>query len=104
LERPDPPIDVLELGVPVGVALALDRLAVGLEAIAQGVQEPVDRPLAGGMPPGLEPLGQLGGTLARPPQRRHRVATGHGIDQGFEVTQQVRVLIDQRLPAAPRAT
>src|ERR1700740_275850 len=102
LERLDPPVDVPELGIPVRVVLALDRLAVGLEAVAQVVEEAVDRSLADGMPSGPEPRRQSGRTLARPPQRRHRGATGHRIYQGFEITQQVRIVIDQRLPPAPR--
>src|SRR5271165_7125413 len=80
-----------------GLALALDRLPVGLEAVPEGVEEAVDRPLAGGMPQGLEFGGQLGRTLARPPQRRHRVATGHGVDQSLQLTEEVGVLIDQGL-------
>ena len=83
LERLGPAVDVLELGIPIRVTSALDRLAVGLEAVAQVMEEAVDRPLTDRMALGLEPLRQLGGTLAGPPQGRHRVATGHRIDQGL---------------------
>ena len=63
------------------------------------MEEAVDRTLAGGMPSGLEFDRQLGRTLARPTQRRHRVATGHRIDQGLQVTEEVGVVIDQGLPS-----
>jgi hypothetical protein len=104
LKRLGSPIDVLELGIPVRVALALDRLVIGLEAVAQIVEQSVDRPLADDVPSGLEPLGQLVRTLARPPQRRDRVATSHGIDQGFQFTKQVWIMIGHRLATTPRRT
>ena len=66
LKRLGPPVDVLELGIPVRVALAFERLAVGLETIVQGVEQPVDRAFANGMPAGLELGRQLGRTLTRP--------------------------------------
>jgi hypothetical protein len=62
-----PPVDVPELGIPVGMITPLDRLPVGLEAVSDVVQESVDRPLTDLMPPGREFLGQLRRALARPP-------------------------------------
>ena len=38
------PVDVLELGVAVGMAAAFPRLAVGLEAVTELVQQGADRP------------------------------------------------------------
>jgi len=96
----DPPVDVLELGISIRVTFALDRLPIGLQTVAQAVKESVDRALAGGMPSGLEFGGQLGRTLACPAQRRHRIATGHGIDQGLQVTEEVGIVIDQSLSPA----
>jgi hypothetical protein len=83
LERLGPAVDVRKLRIPIRVGAPLQRLAVGLETIAQVMEEAVDRPLTHRMALRLECRGQLGGTLAGPPQERHRVATGHWIDQGF---------------------
>ena len=64
LKRLGPPVDVLELGIPVRVALAFERLAVGLETIiVQGVEQPVDRAFANGMPAGLESAASLAALL-----------------------------------------
>jgi hypothetical protein len=76
-----PAVDVLELRLPIRVRAALHGLAVGLETLAQVMEQAVDRPLTHRMPLRLEGRGQRGGTLACPPQERHRVATGHRIDQ-----------------------
>ena len=84
LEDLGSPINVLELRIPVRVVAALERLAVGLETVAQSMEESVDRPLTDRMPLGLECRRQRGRTLACPSEQRHRVATGHGIDQGFQ--------------------
>src|SRR5262249_35114017 len=102
LERLDPPVDVPELGVPVGMILSLDRLAVGLEAVAEGVQEPVDRPLASGVPARRQLRRQLVGALAGPPQGRHRVTTGDRVDQGLQRTEELRVVLGEWLATAPR--
>ncbi len=93
----------LELGISIRVTFALDRLAIGLEAVVQVVEETVDRALADGMPSSLEFGRQLGRALARPAQRRHRIATGHGIDQGLQVTQEVGIMIDQGLSSTTRS-
>src|SRR5262245_14749560 len=73
----------------------LQCLAVGLQTIAEVMEEAVDRPLTHRMALRLESRGQLGRTLAGPPQERHRVATGHRIKQGFEGTDEVRILRTQ---------
>jgi hypothetical protein len=49
----------------------------------------------------LEFGGQIGRTLAGPQQWRHRVATGHRIDQDIEGTREFRVVLGQRLPSSP---
>ena len=84
-----------------GVIATFDRLPIRLEAVPRGVEESVDRPLANRMTLGLEFGRQVGRTLARPPQWRHRVATGHRIDQDLKGTLELRVVIGQGLPPAP---
>jgi hypothetical protein len=101
LIRLDTPVDMLELSITVGMITTFDRLAIRLEAVPRGVEQPVDRPLAHAMPLGLEFGRQVGRTLARPPQWRHRVATGHRIDQDLEGTLELRVVLGQRLPPGP---
>ncbi len=102
LERLGPPVDVLELRIPIRVRAPLERLAVGLETVAQVMEEAVDRPLTHRMPLRLECRRQLGRTLAGPPQERHRVATGHRIDQGFQGTDEVRIMRPQWLASPAR--
>jgi hypothetical protein len=43
LEPPDTPVDVLELGVAIGVVVSLLGLAIGLEAIADVLEDAADR-------------------------------------------------------------
>ena len=47
--------------------------------------------------------GQLLRTLAGPAQRRHRVAAGERLDQGFQIVQEGRVRFCLRLPPAAGA-
>ena len=101
LERLDPPVDVLELGVPVGVIAPLDRLAVGLEAVAEGMQQPVDRPLTGTISFRPEFGRQLGCTLTCPQQGRHRITTGARIDQILQGEEEFRGVFGQWLPTTP---
>jgi hypothetical protein len=97
-----PAVDVLELRLPIRVRAALHGLAVGLETLAQVMEQAVDRPLTHRMPLRLEGRGQRGGTLACPPQERHRVATGHRIDQGFQGTDKVQSMGVQGLASPAR--
>jgi hypothetical protein len=48
LERRHVGIDVLELGVAIGVARAFARFAIGLKAETQAAQQPAHQLLAGG--------------------------------------------------------
>ena len=91
LEGLAPTVDVLELRIPIRVGTALERLAVGLEAVAQIMEQSVDGPLTHRVPLGLKFHRQLGRTLTGPSQQRHRVATGHRIDQGFQGTYEVQI-------------
>jgi hypothetical protein len=57
LERLDPPVEGLKLRVAIRMLAALERLAVGLQAIAQRMEEAIDRPFADGMPLPVEFFG-----------------------------------------------
>jgi hypothetical protein len=59
LESLHPPVDMLKLGVAVRVLAAFNRLAVGLQAVAQMMEEPVDASLANTIALVLEFLCQI---------------------------------------------
>jgi hypothetical protein len=54
LENRGPAVDVLELCISIRVMAAFERLAVGLETVAEVMEEAVDGPLTHPMPLGLE--------------------------------------------------
>ena len=98
-----PPVDMLELRIAVGMLGAFQRLAVGLQAVAQLVQQPIDRPLAHRMAGAAQVLSQPCRAAASPQQRAHRVAPGHRVDQPLQRLHQFRIVGSQRLaaPAGP---
>jgi hypothetical protein len=96
-------VDVLELGIAVGVADAFARLAVGLQAEAQAAQQPADQ-----LPPrGEAPLGQgrrrMALALADPPQRRLRIAADRGLNQVVQRLRQHGLGLGRRLATASRS-
>src|SRR6266566_2432165 len=101
--RLSPPINVLKLRIPVRMVAALERLAVGLETVAQIMEESIDRPLTDRMPLRLECRRQVGRALASPSEQRHRVATGHRIDQSFQGLYEVWITRPQWLASPSRA-
>ena len=96
-------VDVRKLGVAVRVRAAFTRLAVGLQAVVQRPQQPVDRARADPITLRAEFVRQLAHALAGPAQRRPGVAPGHRLHQRLQRRQQRRVLLRESLapPAAP---
>ena len=96
-------VEVAELGVPVRVLLALDRLGVALQAVPQltGQQGGHGRGRHLMSPPGQR-LGQVPGRLGRPFQRRHRIAPGLRLHQRLQCLKQTRIGLDQRPASRPR--
>ena len=84
-------MNVPELGVPVGMLVALQGLGVGLQAVAGLVQQPLHqrrrRPMA--LPTQL--VGQRAQRLAGPAQRRHRITPRLRLDQRIQRLDQARV-------------
>jgi hypothetical protein len=80
-ERRGGRVDVFELRVAVGVRRPFARLLQGVQAIAETVQELPDRGRAHRPPVRGQRAREFRGTLARPPQRRHRVAARQRFDQ-----------------------
>ena len=76
LELLGPLIDVLKLGVAVRVRTALASLAVGLQAVVQRPQQPVDRACADLMTLRAEFVREFAHALAGPAQRRLRDLRG----------------------------
>ncbi len=100
---PDPGVDVLELRVAVGVVRPFDRLPVGLQAVAQLVEQLRHHPMAGAVPLPGQFRGQPADALARPAQGRLRIPARGRLDQRLQVRDQRRILLDRPLAPAARA-
>src|SRR3984893_645071 len=94
-------VDIAELRIPVGVAVALRGLAVALQTVTCLIEQVADQGAADFVTLRLQRLRQTAHALAGPPQRRFRIPAGRRLDQGFEIGEQRRVLGNRRL--APRA-
>jgi len=95
-------VEMGELGVAVGVARALERLAVGLEAVAQLVEQLADQPVTDHVPTLLQLGGQVAHAPRRPAQGALGIAPGRGLDERLEVGHKRRVTLDGALSAATR--
>src|SRR2546423_13418763 len=77
-------VNIVELLVPVRMYGSFERFDVGLEAVAQFMEEGGH----GGMTERVALLAQgssqLARTLTRPPQGRHGISTRQGLHQGFQ--------------------
>src|SRR6266446_4789529 len=89
-------VDVAELRIPVGVAVALLGLAIALQAVARIIEQSGDQGAAHLMTLRLERLRQSAHALAGPPQRRFRVTACRRFDQRFEIPDQGGILGDRR--------
>jgi len=101
LERLHLSVDMLELGVAIGVAGTFACLAVGLQAEVEALEQAADQLLAGDE----TPLGQRGGktllALAHPPQWSLGIAANRRFHQFAQSFQKPRLLLGRRLlPAA----
>ncbi len=95
-------VDVLELGVAIGMPRALPRLAIGLQAITREFQKRGDRAIRHGVVLSLKFFRQLARALARPTQRRLRMTARRRIDQRVKGCLQSRVDLGQLLATATR--
>ena len=96
-------IDVVELRVPIRMAVALQRLTIALQAEAHAVQQFADQRTAHLVTLGLQFLGQPPQALACPAQRRLRVAARTRLNQRAQIAQQRCILHHRRLAPAARA-
>ena len=93
-------IDVLKLRVPVRMAGTFDGLPIRLQAVAQLLQQLTDLLMRDAMALSLQLRRQMAHALARPAQRRLRIASRGRLDQLLQVAQQCRVFIPRALPSA----
>ncbi len=98
-----PLVDVFELGVPVRMVSAFQRLRVGLKAVLQLFQKRSDRRMAHGMPQGLQLLRQPPQAIGRPSEWRLRTPSGTGVDQRFKVAQEGGIPIRNLFPSPSRS-
>jgi len=97
-----PIIDVVELRIAVRVARALERLAIGLQRIAQLTQQLADSLMRDAVAQRLQVCSQIAQASGRPSERNDRIAACDRLDQTLQLAQQFRVRRRQRLPAGAR--
>ena len=100
--RLDRLVDVLKLGVVVGMLGTLPRLLVGLQAKPLRLQKLPERPLGDLMPHPHQRHAQLPEALGRPPQRRLGIAARGRIDQPIQILNHQRIRLDHRPTATTR--
>ena len=93
-------VDVVELGIAIGMTCPFARLAVGLQAVVERPQQCGDRVVADAMAECPQPVGKLAQALGRPQQRRLRIAARHRLNQLAQVLEQAWVRDRERLAAA----
>ena len=103
LESFDRFVDMLELGIAIRMARSFFGLAVALQAEAGRVEQPPHGSRAQFVALLSQCLRQFVRALARPAQRRHRVATGARLDQPFQALEQFRIGLGQPLAPTSRA-
>ncbi len=75
---------MIKLRIPIGVLRPFQRLAVRLKAVIQILQQPTLRPIADLVTVTLQLLHKHTKALARPAQRRLRIASRARLDQGLQ--------------------
>jgi hypothetical protein len=81
-------VKILELSIPIRMMAALTRLAVGLKAITEPIEQTGYRLVAGGMTLVLQFLRQFANALASPPQRRLWITASHRLQKLLQIHQQ----------------
>ena len=102
LEGHDASVDVLKLGVAVGVVLAFLRFPIALQAVASRSQQAPHGAWADRMSLMGQFVSQLRCALTCPTQRRHRIPSRRRIDQAFQRRRQSRIGVDYTLTTSPR--
>jgi hypothetical protein len=96
-----PDVDVLELGVAIGVACAFVCLAIDLPRVAEPfLKELGDRIGADLVAVRTQSIGELGGALRHPLHGPFRIAHRRWLDEALKVRNECRVDICYGLPTA----
>src|ERR1700693_2785245 len=108
LERPHLGVDMLELGVTIGVAGPFARLAVGLQAEVETLQQPADQLLTGDEASLGQRRGEMALAQADPPQGSLGITADRRLHQVIQRFQDPRLrlgrgLLSAALPANPLA-
>src|SRR5467141_390174 len=96
-------VDVAELRIPVGVAVALGGLAVALQTVTRLVEQVGDQGATDLVTLRLQRLRQAAHALAGPPQRRLGITACRRLDQRLEIREQCRILGDRSLAPSSRS-
>ena len=97
-------VEVLELGVAVGMGAALVGLDVRLEVVAEPLQQIPDPGMADRVTSPGEGLSELAGALRAPQQGGLGIASGGGADQRVKRPHQPGIGLRQRLATPSGAT
>ena len=97
-------VDVLELRIPIGMTGPLQRLAVGLQAVFQVMQQSRHQRVADLIALRVQFLGQATRALAGPAQRRLRIPSRHRFHQILQRRRQSGHQHGRPLPPGPRAS
>src|ERR1700694_716883 len=100
--RVDRLVDVLELGVAVGMVRSLTGLAVCLKAVTTSAQYPADAVVTDAMTQIPQGPGDLAKALDRPAKRLRGITALRRCDDPLQTLNQTRIAFSQRLAASPR--
>jgi hypothetical protein len=93
-------VNMLKLGIAVRMRAPLKRLSVGLQAIAHLLEQCCDHAVAGLMSHPFQLVGQLAHAFGSPAQWRLRIASGHRLDETFQVRAKGLISVDGALTSS----
>src|SRR4051812_49476458 len=102
--RPDALVETGELRVAIGMSIALAGLAIALQTELLPMQQRADQRAPDTVALGNQRPRQLRQALARPTQRRHRIAARVRLDQRQQIRNQCGILRHPLLAAAAATT
>src|SRR5688572_9715817 len=94
--------DVAELRVPILVLRSFTPLLVGLQAVAQTMQQLCYYRMADRVSHGAQRRGQIADAFQRPPQRRIRISGRRWLHQRVQIREQLGILLGRWLATTTR--
>src|SRR6516225_8599833 len=95
-------VDLAELRIPVGMAVALRSLAVALQTVTGLIEQVADQGAADLVTLRVQRLRQAAHALAGPPQRRFRITACRRLDPRLKIREQRGVLGNRRFASGSR--